>query len=87
MKIKQKDKLRVYWSKKEHDLILYRPLGVQTSADAWFLSGFFNQELIDEMKRRGYDITTLKFEISPQFPTNRPDKFKTLNEKYINNRK
>lgn len=85
MKIEQKDKLTVYWSKKENDLMLHHPLGRQTSADAWYLSEFFNQKLIAEMKRRGYDITTIKFEISPLFPTNRPEKFETLNQKYINN--
>jgi len=61
--MKQKDKLRAYWSKKEKDIMLHSPLGIQTKCDGHYLSGVFNKEFIKEMGERGYDITTVKFSI------------------------
>lgn len=87
MKIDKKDKLTACWKydkeQSRYDLIVNYPLGRLTSADASYLLGkVFTKEFISEMERRGYDISTIKFEISPKIPTNRPDKFGTLNEKY-----
>lgn len=66
--MKKTAKLRVDWSKKEGDLILHYPIGRFTKNDAHYLSRFFNNEFIKEMTDRGYDITTLKFEVSPKLP-------------------
>lgn len=60
------DKLRAYWWKKERDIAFHWPGGYQTKCDGHYLSGIFTKEFQDEMERRGYDITTLKFEISPK---------------------
>ena len=60
------DKLRAYWSKRERDIMLFHPLGVSTSSDAHWLSGIFNKQFTDELERRGYDVTTMKFSIEPQ---------------------
>lgn len=89
-KIEQKDKLRVRYKfdqeSNSYDFICDYPLGKQTCCDANYLfSHLFTQEFKEEMERRGYDITTLKFEISPKFSTTRPDKFETLNKKYADN--
>lgn len=73
MVIKKEDKLRVYWSKKESDLMIYHPMGRNTSADGWYLNKFFNSEFIEEMKRRGYDLSSVKFEISPDLTNERFD--------------
>lgn len=86
-RIAQKDKLRVtYKFDKESntmDFVCDYPLGRQTCCDAGYLfSHLFTQDFKEEIERRGYDITTMKFEISPKFPTTRPDKFGTLNKKY-----
>ena len=60
------DKLRVNWGKRERDLMFHFPLGFYTKSDAHYLHGVFTAEFIKEMDERGYDITTLKFEISPK---------------------
>lgn len=87
MRIEKKDKLTAKWAyDKEqgcYDLTVYYPIGRMTVADANYLLGkVFTTEFQEEMQRRGYDITTIKFEIAPKFPTPRPDKFCTLNRKY-----
>jgi hypothetical protein len=65
-KMKAKDKLRAQWSKKEDDLMYYFPLGRDTKADGAYLAiSVFNYQFIQQMKARGYDITTLRFEIAP----------------------
>lgn len=87
LKIKKKDKLTAcYKFDKEsntYDIVVNFPLGILTNSDANYLLGrVFTREFRDEMERRGYDITSFKFEISPKIPTNRIDKFETLNKKY-----
>ena len=64
--MKQDKKLRAYYSKKERDIMLAFPLGVQTQSDGHFLSCVFDKKFKEEMERRGYDIETLKFSIEPQ---------------------
>jgi hypothetical protein len=64
--MRQSDKLRVYYSKREKDVMFYHPLGQDTISDAHFLHSVFDQKFTDDLKRRGYDITTLKFSIEPQ---------------------
>lgn len=88
-KIERQDKLTAcYKFDKEsnmYDIVVNFPLGKLTGSDANYLLGHvFTQEFRAEMERRGYDISTFKFEISPKIPTNRPDKFETLNKKYNN---
>ena len=63
--MRAKDKLRAYWSRRENDLMLYHPLGMQTVTDAHYLSNMFNKEFTEQLKRRGYDLKTLKFSIEP----------------------
>ena len=64
--MKAKDKLKAYWSKKENDVMLHHPMGIQTKCDAHFLSEIFNETFTESLKSRGYDIETFKFEISPK---------------------
>lgn len=66
MKLKENDKLHAYWSKREKDLMLYYPLGTQTTSDARVLAEHLNKTLTDELDRRGYDVTTLRFSIEPK---------------------
>lgn len=63
--MKAGDKLRVDWSKKENDLMIHWPAGSTTKTDAHWISGIFDKEMANELKRRGYDIKTLKFSIEP----------------------
>ena len=60
------DKLRAWWSKRERDVMLYHPLGFQTKCDAGWLSGVLNKDFTDELDRRGYDVTTLRFSVEPK---------------------
>ena len=64
--MKAKDKLRATYSNKENDVMLHYPLGMGTKSDAHWLSGIFGKEFTDELKRRGYDVTTMKFSIEPE---------------------
>jgi hypothetical protein len=65
--VKAEDKLRVYWNRKEQDMGVHWPGGVSTKCDArYILCMVLNEEVIAELERRGYDPTTLKFEISPK---------------------
>jgi len=68
-------KLRVKWSKRENDFMIYYPCG----PDGHLAHNFFNSKqhhpfddswsdsFFDELKARGYDLTTLKFEVT-RFP-------------------
>lgn len=61
---KRYQKLRGRWSAKEKDWLFSFP----RKPDGHLLSGFFSgyanmPELLKELEARGYDLTTLKFEI------------------------
>lgn len=59
-----KDKLRIFWSERERDIYCDFPVGIGTKRDAhYLLGGVFTKEFADELERRGYDLSTLKFEI------------------------
>lgn len=85
LKIKEKDKLRVYWGHDEYDkynydLVVSWPMMLAGSCDgSWIFSHIFTEENRKELERRGWDITTLKFSIAPKLvnPT-RPERFSTL---------
>lgn len=82
--MEKNDKLRVDWNKRENDVMFHYPLGLQTKTDAHYLhSSVFTDEFIEEIKKRGYDIKTLKFEIQPDF-NRRPEKFQTIAKKFAN---
>jgi len=70
MSREKRDKLYVRYSKREEDIEIHYPNkwdgGLAHSVFATprrHLSGF-DPSFIDELKKRGYDITTLKFQIS-----------------------
>lgn len=78
MLVKAADKLRADWSKRERDVMLHFPVGESTRSDGHYLSGIFSKEFTEELTRRGYDISTMKFEISPakgnpRFRSQQPD--------------
>ncbi len=75
--MKSLNKLKVSYSKKEKDLMFDYPLGIRTKSDGHYLSDIFNEQFTNELKERGYDIESLKFEITVK-PELRPDKFETL---------
>ena len=89
LKIKESDKLRVYWGhdkydKYNEDLVVSWPMMRMGSCDgSWIFSNVFTDEVKAEFEKRGWDITTLKFSIAPKLvnPT-RPDRFTTLLKKY-----
>jgi hypothetical protein len=65
--MRAKDKLRATWSKTRtlNDVLLHFPVGIGTNNDAHWLAGVFCKEFTDELESRGYDVTTMKFEVSP----------------------
>lgn len=86
MILKKKDKLTAYWDKKENCIGAYHPLGFMTQTDAHYLfDNVFTKEFVKEMTDRGYDVTTMKFEISPKLPNY--ERFNGLSEKYYGKEK
>lgn len=62
--MKKDNKLTVKYSKREKDIVCHYPKGILTKCDCNYLfSEVFTDEFVKEIKSRGYDITTLKFEI------------------------
>ena len=89
LKIKEKDKLRVYWGHDEddkynYDLVVSWPMMCQGSCDgSWIFSNVFTDDVKKELERRSWDITTLKFSIAPKLVnTTRPERFSTLLKQY-----
>lgn len=81
MRLKKKDKLTAYWDKKENCIGAYHPLGFMTQADAHYLfDKVFTKDFVKEITDRGYDVRTMKFEISPKLPNY--ERFNGLSEKY-----
>ena len=86
MRLKKKEKLTAYWDKKENCIGAYHPLGFMTQTDAHYLfDKVFTKEFVKEMTDRGYDVTTMKFEISPKLPNY--ERFNGLSEKYYGKEK
>lgn len=57
-------KLSAKWSKREKDIVVSWPDGKSTKSDARLLAGIIDDHMLSELDRRGYDIRTLKFEIT-----------------------
>ena len=86
MRLKKKEKLTAYWDKKENCIGAYHPLGFMTQTDAHYLfDNVFTKEFVKEMTDRGYDVTTMKFEISPKLPNY--ERFNGLSKKYCRKEK
>ncbi len=60
------DKLRVNWSKREEDLMVHFPLGQGTKSDGRYLIYRFDDKFVEEISKRGYDITTFRVSIEPK---------------------
>lgn len=86
MSLEKKEKLTAYWDKKENCIGAYHPLGFMTQTDAHYLfDNVFTKEFVKEMTDRGYDVTTMKFEISPKLPNY--ERFNGLSKKYCRKEK
>jgi hypothetical protein len=64
------DKLHAKWSRAEDDLILHWPGGSQTKCDGGYLA-YTLEPILEELERRGYDKTTIRFSIEPQIGNHR----------------
>lgn len=65
-RVKAIDKLRYRYDRREGDWMAFHPAGDRTFADsAYLLSCVFTKDVRDELTRRGYDLTSIRFEISP----------------------
>lgn len=78
----KENKLRARWSRSENDILLTYPLGIATKCDGAYLAfNCFNDKFVKEMTARGYDIKTMKFEITVNKNGNRyEEKFPSLAE-------
>ncbi len=71
----KKSKLSARWSKREKDILINYPRSVDGHLMHYFLTacyikggdGSLGNNMLEELKLRGYDITTLKFSIE-RFP-------------------
>ena len=67
-----KDKFRARWNIKDRDVVCFCPKGSNTFCDAgYFVGNILDFDKCIELERRGYDLSTLKFEISPQKGNNK----------------
>lgn len=84
--LKKKEKLTAYWDKKENCIGAYHPLGFMTQTDAHYLfDKVFTKDFVKEMTDRGYDVRTMKFEISLKLPNY--ERFNGLSKKYYGKEK
>ena len=60
-------RIRVWWSKKERDLMVTCDPGTETSAGRVILN-VFSEDVLIELDRRGYDTTTIRFQIRKKLP-------------------
>jgi len=70
-RLKPKNKLRVYWSEKEKDVMFYHP---KQRVDGHLLNHYFSYvkydtgggetTFVEELERRGFDISTIRFSIA-----------------------
>ena len=65
--IKTDDTLSVCWNDEDQDIECFYPAGVQTMSDAnYMLSNILDTAKCKELENRGYNLSTLKFEIAPK---------------------
>ena len=76
-----KNKLSVLYSKVKKDIVFKAPLGVETNDDIVFLNRLINRTFLSELRSRGYDVKTLRFEIKVN-PASKPSKFRSLLRKH-----
>jgi hypothetical protein len=55
-------RIRLYWSKKERDLMVNWDAGT-SRATARYLMGVISEEVLEELERRGFDKETIRFQI------------------------
>lgn len=55
-------RIRVYWSKTEKDLMVNWDAGCSSSTANYIICNF-TKSFIDELEKRGYDVSTLRFQI------------------------
>lgn len=55
-------RIRLYWSKKENDLMVNWDTGA-SSATARYLMGVLSKGVLKELESRGFDISTIRFQI------------------------
>ena len=60
-------RIRIYWSKKEEDLLAHCDEGT-SKATARFLFSVIPSDVLKELDRRGYDVTTFRFQIRKKPP-------------------
>lgn len=56
-------RIRLWWNKKEKDLRGYCDPGTSKSAAHYLMSYALTKEVLDELDARGYDLSTLRFQI------------------------
>lgn len=70
-RLKPTNKLRIYWSKKQRDVMFYHP---KHKVDSSLLYHYFScikydtgggeATLVEELERRGFDTSTIRFSIA-----------------------
>ena len=80
----KENKLRARYSKRERDIVVTYPKGRGTVCDCNYLfSDIFTDDFVKDMESRGYDIKTLKFEITVDVKGERfEEKLPTLYKQY-----
>jgi len=76
--INKKQEIKVVWNKQNGDVTITWPLGVGTYSDAYLMNSIFNEFILNEFDRRDYDLSTIKFSISPK---KKSDRFSSTRKK------
>lgn len=75
-KVKKPD-IRIYWSKRENDFMIWGSSTRFFGTGSLFMSNLKGERilfpnLLKELENRGYDLTTLKIQISKKAPHDTP---------------
>lgn len=65
---KLQPRIRIYWSKREQDLMGYADKGASKSTIRYLFGYAFPKEVLKELDERGYDVSTLRFQIRRKPP-------------------
>jgi hypothetical protein len=61
-------RVRAYYSKVEGQLMIAWDPGADKALSRYLFHTAFNEEVLEELDRRGYDVTTIRFQIRKKPP-------------------
>jgi hypothetical protein len=56
-------RIRLFWSKKQKDLMVAWDPNTSRATARYLMTDVLTQDVLDELDKRGFDVTTLRFQI------------------------